>query len=93
MLLDSRPRKSLQHVIPHSERILIAEFDSNPVTTIIVAYSPTNASAPEDAVSFYKDLGVAIREVPAHNFLAIIGHINARLGPGEAPFTYHNEMN
>ncbi|ELT96954.1 hypothetical protein CAPTEDRAFT_106046, partial [Capitella teleta] len=93
MLLDSRARKSLRRATSHSKRILVAEFDCNPVTTIIVAYSPTNASAPEDAESFYEDLGVAIREVPAHNFLAILGDFNARLGTGDAPFTHHNETN
>ncbi|ELU17539.1 hypothetical protein CAPTEDRAFT_213183 [Capitella teleta] len=41
----------------------------------------------------YEDLGVAIREVPAHNFLAILGDFNARLGTGDAPFTHHNETN
>ncbi|ELU05841.1 hypothetical protein CAPTEDRAFT_116010, partial [Capitella teleta] len=35
MLLDSRARKSLQRATSHSERILVAEFDSNPVTIII----------------------------------------------------------
>lgn len=39
--------------------------------------------------SFYDDLRAAIRNVSAHNFLAILGYFNARLGPEDAPFTYH----
>jgi hypothetical protein len=39
-------------------------FDRNPVISIMVAYPPTSASAPEDAESVYKDLGVVIRCLP-----------------------------
>ncbi|KAJ8366611.1 hypothetical protein AAFF_G00348450 [Aldrovandia affinis] len=59
--------------------ILIAEFSGNPVTTVIVVYSPTNVAPPEEVEKFYEDLATAVRDVPAHNFLAILGDFNARL--------------
>ena len=36
LLLGSRARKALRRVYQHAERILIAEFSSNPLTTVIV---------------------------------------------------------
>jgi len=73
---------------------MIEEFEGNhAVTTIIVAYSPTNTSAPEEVESFYDDLGDLIRDVPAHNFLTVLGNFNARLGPEDARFTLHSETN
>ena len=42
LLLSTRARKALRRATRHTERILVAEFDSNPVTTVIVTYSPTN---------------------------------------------------
>ncbi|KAJ8355187.1 hypothetical protein AAFF_G00088010, partial [Aldrovandia affinis] len=42
---------------------------------------------------FYEDLATAVRDVPAHNFLAILGDFNARLGPEDARFPYHDSTN
>uniref|UniRef100_X2B9M6 Endonuclease/exonuclease/phosphatase domain-containing protein n=1 Tax=Capitella teleta TaxID=283909 RepID=X2B9M6_CAPTE len=44
LMLSPKARKALRTVTPISERILVAEFDSNPVTTVIVIYSPTNVA-------------------------------------------------
>lgn len=55
-------------------------------------YSPTNMAPAEEAEKFYEDL-TAVRDVPAHNFLAILGDINARLGPMDAPFSLHESTN
>ncbi|ELU18633.1 hypothetical protein CAPTEDRAFT_209188 [Capitella teleta] len=90
---DAKPRKALRTVTPIYERILVAEFDSNPVTTVIVIYSPTNVAPVEEAEAFYEKVGEIIRDVPAHNFLAVLGDFNARLGPEGALYTYHGETN
>ncbi|KAJ4927630.1 hypothetical protein JOQ06_015437 [Pogonophryne albipinna] len=65
----------------------------NPVTTVIVVYSPTNVAPSEEVEKFYEDLATAVRDVPAHNFLAILGDFNARLGPEDAPYPYHDSTN
>ena len=58
-------------VVPtKSKRILVAEFDGNPKTSIIVFYAPTNCAKEEDIEEFYTELRNALQEVPAHNFLA-----------------------
>ncbi|KAJ8389317.1 hypothetical protein AAFF_G00121820 [Aldrovandia affinis] len=90
LMLGSLARKALRRVYHHTDRILIAEFSGNPVTTVIVVYSPTNVAPPEEVEKFYEDLATAVRDVPAHNFLAILGDFNARLGPEDARFPYHD---
>lgn len=47
----------------------------------------------EEVERFYDDLRPVIHHVPAHNFLIILGDLNARLGPEDAPFTYHDNTN
>ncbi|KAJ8384488.1 hypothetical protein AAFF_G00205090 [Aldrovandia affinis] len=89
LLLSPRARKALRRVHQHTDRILIADFDGNPV----VMYSPTNVAPVEEVEKFYEDLRTTVRDVPAHNFLAILGDFNARLGPEDAPFTYHDSTN
>ncbi|KAJ8384046.1 hypothetical protein AAFF_G00211780 [Aldrovandia affinis] len=93
LMLGSLARKALRWVYHHTDRILIAEFSGNPVTTVIVVYSPTNVAPPEEVEKFYEDLATAVRDVPAHNFLAILGDFNARLGPEDARFPYHDSTN
>ena len=88
LMLGSRAHKALRRVCHHTDRILIAEFSGNPVTTVIVVYSPTNVAPTEEAEKFFEDLATAVRGVPAHNFLAILGDFNARLGPEDTPFPY-----
>ncbi|KAJ4927670.1 hypothetical protein JOQ06_015475 [Pogonophryne albipinna] len=68
-------------------------FSGNPVTTVIVVYSPTNVAPSEEVEKFYEDLAKAVRDVPAHNFLAILGDFNARLGPDDASYPYHDSTN
>ena len=58
-----------------------------------MVYSPTNVAPVEEAELFYDKLGEVIRDVPAHNFLAVLGDFNARLGPDDALFTYHRQTN
>jgi hypothetical protein len=73
-MLSPKARKALPIVTPLTERILVAEIDSNPVTTVIVVYSPTNVVVVEE--SFYESMEEIIRDVPAYNFLAVLGDFN-----------------
>lgn len=93
LLLSSRARKALRQVYQHTERILVASLDGNPVTTIVVVYSPTNVAPIGEVEKFYADLQTAISNVLAHNFLTVLGDFNARLGPEEARFSYHDTTN
>ncbi|KAJ3593132.1 hypothetical protein NHX12_005469 [Muraenolepis orangiensis] len=93
LMVSPRARRALRRVQQHTDRILVADFEGNPVTTVMSVYSPTNAAPVEDVEKFYDELRTAIHHVPAHNFLVILGDFNARLGPEDAPFTYHNNTN
>ena len=54
-------------------------------------YSPTNvAHHIAEVEEFYSSLRSAIQQIPAHNFLVILGDFNTRLGPEDAPFTFHS---
>ena len=72
---------------------MTAEFDGNPKTTVILVYAPTICADEVEVKEFYNDLRDTLQDVPAHNFLACIGDFNARLGPDEVPFTYHDVTN
>jgi hypothetical protein len=93
LLLDHKARKALLKVKSISKRIMTAEFDGNPKTSIIVVYAPTNNSEEEETEGFYNELRNTLQDIPAHNFLALIGDLNARLGPSDAPYTLHNQTN
>ena len=93
LMLGSKARKALLKVRSINERILIAEFDGNPKTTIIVAYSPTNVADESKVEEFYEALRNTINDVPAHNFLVVMGDFNARLGPEFVPYSYHDKSN
>ena len=94
LMLSPRARRALRSVRQHTARILVAEFEGNPVTTVMCVYSPTNvAHHATEVEEFYIALRSAIQQTPAHNFLVILGDFNARLGPEDAPFPYHSSTN
>ena len=93
LLLGTKARKALLKVKNISNRIMAAEFDGNPKTTVIVVYAPTNCADEEVVEAFYDDLRNALNDVPAHNFLLVMGDFNARLGPDKATHTYHDSTN
>ena len=86
LLLGPTARKALLKVKSTHCRILVAEFDGNPKTTVIVVYSPTNCASEEAAEEFYENLRNTIGDVPAHNFLVVMGDFNGRLGHEHAHF-------
>ena len=92
-LLSARAQECLSKIEKVSSRIMVAEFISNPVTTIVSCYSPTNCSPEEDVNEFYNDLRSICDNTPPHNLLLLCGDFNAKLGPGDARFTYHTETN
>ena len=93
LLLSNRARKALCIIKSYSPRILLAVFAGNPATSVIVAYSPTNVAETPEIELFYRHLRAAIHDTPAHNFLAILGDFNARLGPEDVRYPFHQSTN
>ena len=63
-----------------SHRILAVTFAENPKTTVVSMYAPTEGADYEEAEQFHWELREFIHSVPAHNFLIVLGDMNARLG-------------
>ena len=62
-----------------SPRIITANFNGNPITTVISCYSPTNVSDEDDITEFNK-MSSFTRYVPKHNVLIIAGYFNTHVG-------------
>ena len=92
-LLSSKAIANLLSVETISPRIMVLELEGNPKTTIVCAYSPHNSSPVNEIDEFYTTLRSTIEQVPLHNFLAIAGDLNAKLGPDEAKFSFNSKTN
>ncbi len=93
LLISTAAERALCNVKPISRRILLATFDGNPATSVIVAYSPTNCSDATEIDEFYRDLNIAITSVPPHNFLTIVGDMNAKISADHVQYPYHSTTN
>ena len=94
LLLSPSPTKSLIIVEKISPRIITANFNGNPITTVISCYSQTNVSDEDGVTEFYNNVSSFIRYVPTHNVLIIAGDCNAHLGiDHDNKFTYYTETN
>ena len=92
-LLSPKASENILNVESISPRIMVLELQGNPKSTIICAYSPHNDAPLEDMRSFYSDLKSVLESVPKHNLLAVLGDLNAKLGPEEQKFTYNTATN
>ena len=63
-MLGPKARKSLLKVRRISSRLLIAEFDGSPKTSVIAVYSPTNCADEDTVKEFYDSLRNTISDVP-----------------------------
>ena len=88
LLVSKTTESALAEIKSYNERIIIAHLNGNPMTTIIVHYSPTEGI--ETAEDHYNNLTNAIKSIPKHN---VVGDCNAHIGKEEAKFTYHQVRN
>jgi len=72
---------------------MIAEFSSNPVLTVVCAYSPHNSAPEEEVEEFYTSLRNLLNDIPKHNFQAIAGDFNAKLAVPDVPFSFNKKTN
>ena len=70
-----------------------ASFQGNPAFTVIVVYAPCEYADSTAKTEFYNNLRQTIEAVPRHHFLAILGDLNARLGPDDVLFTQQTNDN
>ena len=91
LLVNNSILSSLSDVKTVNERIMVATFNGNPEITVIVAYSPQEGT--EEAPKHYEDLSSAIKDIPKHNLLLVMGDFNAHIGSNYALHTYHENTN
>ncbi|XP_063686094.1 uncharacterized protein LOC134819873 [Bolinopsis microptera] len=78
-ILTSKAFDATTEITPVTERILKISLNGNPKPTFVCVYGPTDADSVEAAEKFHTDLRCAVSQIPAHNFLEVIGDFNAHL--------------
>ena len=91
ILVSKSVESALGSVQKWNDRILVAEFNGNPNTTIIVHYSPCEGSP--DAEEHYNNLNAAAASIPKHNVLLVVGDFNGHIGKTHTQHTYHATTN
>ena len=75
-----------------SKRIMVALFDGNPNTSLVINFAPVEGS--EEAEEHYLNLSNTASDIPKHHMIIIeCGDFNAHIGRNEAKYTYHTETN
>ena len=92
-LLSAKAFSNLTKIESINERIMIAEFSSNPVLTVVCAYSPHNSAPEEEVEEFYSSLRNLLNDIPNHNFLSVAGDFNAKLAEPDVRFSFNNTTN
>ena len=72
LFLSPSATKSLINVEKITPRIITANFNGNPITTIISCCRPTNVSDEDDVTEFYNNMSSFPCYVPKHNSLFIV---------------------
>ena len=67
---------------------MVLELKGNPKITLVCGYSPHNEAPEEDIIEFYSSLRSVLENVPRHNFLCVLGDMNAKIGPDDTKFSY-----
>ena len=94
MLFCPHGLKSLNSIEKVQPSMMVAMFNSNPNTTIIICYSPTNASDETDLITFYNELYYLDHTILKHTILIIGGDMNAQISKNENnKFSLHNSSN
>ena len=78
-MLTKNAYNAISLIKTYGKRILLVSFDGNPRLTMVSVYSPTECSSKEEAEEFHDNLRVAIKDVPAHHLLMVVGDLNAHL--------------
>ena len=90
-MINKRASNVLSEVIKWNERIIIATFEGNPKTTITVHYLAV--AGDDEAEQHYNQLSSAVKQVPKHNILIVLGDFNAHLDKNLAKYSYHETTN
>ena len=71
IIISKEASTSLINIKRVTNKIMIANFQSNPVLTTIVTYAPCEYEYEVAMNTFYEQLRTTIEQVPSHNLLII----------------------
>ena len=93
IMVDRSSENVITEIKKWNERILIVNFNGNPITTIIIHYYPCEGR--NDAAEHYYQLTQATATIPKHNVLLTVGDFNAHIGSHDTDnkFTFHQSIN
>ena len=87
IIVSKMKSKTLLEWEPISDRLIRARFNSkHSKLTILQCYSPTDEAEDDDKDCWYEELQAAIRKVPAHDVLLVMGDMNAKVGNDNTNF-------
>lgn len=87
IIVSKMKSKTLLEWEPISDRLIRARFNSKYSNlTILQCYSPTNEAEDDDKDHWYEELQAAIRKVPVHDVLLVMGDMNAKVGSDNTNF-------
>ena len=95
LLITDKVTKNILHIKNISNRILLHTINCNPKIKIICTQAPTEEASATDKGTFYNNCTDCIRDVPLHNFVVLMGDLNATiklLGPLEDTPTIKKPM-
>ena len=93
IMVDRSSENVITEIKKWNERILIVNFNGNPMTTLIIHYSPCEGR--NDAAEHYYQLTQATATIPKHNILLTVGDFNVHIGSHDTDnkFTFHQSTN
>lgn len=83
MLIAEKTVRHILHIKSTSNRILIVTIDYNPKITIICAYAPTEEVPVGEKYTFYDNLTDCLCDISLHNYIVLMGDLNARVGSSD----------
>ena len=87
IIVSKMKSKTLLEWEPISDRLIRARFNStHSKLTILQCYLPTNEAEDDDKDHWYEELQAAVRKVPVHDVLLVMGDMNARVGSDNTNF-------
>ena len=93
IIISKEASKILINIKRVTNRIMIANFQSNLVLTTIITYAPCEYEDEAIKNTLYEQLRTTIAQLPSHNCLIILSDMNARMGPEDVQYTYNTSIN
>ena len=99
LLIAEKIARHILHIKSISKRLLLVTINCSPKITIICAYTPTEEASASNKDTFYNNLTDCLLDITLHNFIVLMGDLNARVDSSNTHlkavgrYTYHQLSN